>query len=78
MQDHEQSLVDALARLADLSDGESGTSRFSISPLIETLINFVTYYLVFLVALITYGVGITWSTPPQKCCSDCFTKQWLD
>lgn len=29
MQDHEQALVDALARLTDLSDGESGTSRFS-------------------------------------------------
>ncbi|KAJ1409719.1 ENT domain [Sesbania bispinosa] len=29
LKDHEQSLVDAIARLADLSDGESGTSRFS-------------------------------------------------
>lgn len=29
MQDHEQALLDAIARLGDLSDGESGTSMFS-------------------------------------------------
>jgi len=61
MQDHEQALVDALARLTDLSDGESGTSRFSF--LIETLTSFVMYCLVFLVALISFGTGTVWSTP---------------
>jgi len=28
LQDHEQALIDAIARLNDLSDGESGTSQF--------------------------------------------------
>ena len=69
MQDHEQALVDALARLTDLSDGESGTSRFSF--LIEILTSFVMYCLVFLVALISFGTttGIVWSSQPQNCCS---------
>ena len=29
MQNHEQALMDAIARLAELSDGESGTCHFS-------------------------------------------------
>ena len=29
MQEHEQALIDAIARLADLSDGESGNSQFA-------------------------------------------------
>lgn len=28
MQEHEQALIDAIARLADISDGESGTLLF--------------------------------------------------
>lgn len=27
MQDHEQALIDAIAKLADISDGESGISQ---------------------------------------------------
>lgn len=30
MQEHEQALIDAIARIADLSDGESGTFHFII------------------------------------------------
>jgi len=39
MQDHEQALIDAIARLNDLSDGESGTSQFQY--LIAVLLLFV-------------------------------------
>lgn len=44
MQDHEQALIDAIARLADLSDGESGTSQFSC------LIALLQYHLTFVLS----------------------------
>lgn len=34
MQEHEQALADAIAKLADISDGESGTNSFFNSNLI--------------------------------------------
>lgn len=41
MQDHEQSLIDALERIADLSDGESGTSQYSYQIAVLSDISFV-------------------------------------
>jgi hypothetical protein len=49
MQDHEQALIDAIARLADLSDGDSGNSypHFAhIFALLQYHMTFVLSYIV--------------------------------
>lgn len=44
MQEHEQALTDAIARLANISDGESGTNSFNSNMFyIENMITIIIW-----------------------------------